>query len=322
MSNEELRKLVYESLPAIDSVLDEQGVPIFDRAFHAAIMFVEYCVEDNSIGSKEELIKHKVFIEGFIPLFYEWYTDKYGDFIKKPQNKFYSGLIVIYGIPSLIQIPATISKIHIVNESSWLKFPDSLQKDETLEQMMKDKKNINKLSKEHYQKVFLNFEEIVSLTRKINLNILTATLDSNARNMASSIWPHIEKCIQDICTFNDSSASVGCWELHLAVEKTLKVFLMQHHDKKMKGHDLLKLANKINEYNYCIDLDLVEALPSSSCAIEFRYGEKIINFIHVYDYYIKTLILIEHITSKYKRKYLIYNAAFLIKAAPWLKLNK
>lgn len=324
MKNEELRAEIYTYLPMIDELLDTQEVPVYDRLLRAATLFVEiYEIEVVIAGttiSENNLIKHPFFFEEFVPIFRDWYFEKYGDFTENPQNRNYSGLIVIFGQPCLINIPSTVSKIETPGETAWLKFPDSLQDNESIEQMMAVSRNLEKLSEEEYKKVTSDLSNVVALTRKINLSIMSAdNLNKEASNMIQGIWPHIEKCISDICTLEKSKASVGCWELHLAIEKALKVFLHQHCNQKVKGHDLLVLGEIINKNHDSIDLSILKLLPHSDDAIKLRYGEKVLDINEIIDHYNNALKFLEYLTYQYKRKYSIYNAAFLIKAAPWLR---
>lgn len=265
-------------------------------------------------------MKSKAFFEGLIPLVNDWYWDKYGELAKGPTDKNYSGIITPYGHPVLVRIPATTSKVEVPYETAWLTFPDHLSKAESIVDMAQTKIDLERLSLDEMDKLSKEFSEVVSLTRKINLNINSAYgLDKDAANMAQGIWGHIEKSITDILSFKSSQASIGCWELHLAIEKTLKVYLKQALGVRMTGHDLNKLSSEINKHDASLDFSVIQSLPSDKDAIKMRYAELVKNVNAAVDYYKKALRLIEVVTSKYEKKYTYNNASLLLKVAPWAK---
>jgi hypothetical protein len=320
MSEYGLKEAIDEHMPFIDEHLQKLNVPIFDRFMRAAYFFVDFAIIDSNYESKEELLKSAAFIEGIIPLVNDWYWDKFGELAKSPVNRTYSGIITPYGHPVLVKIPATTSRVEVPNETAWLTFPDCLTENESIGDMAQTKIDLDKLHGEEVDRLSTEFSEVVSMTRKINLNVGSAGgIDTEAANMADGIWGHIEKSIVDILSFQDIQASIGCWELHLAIEKTLKVYLKQICGSWVFGHDLNKLSSKINNHDANLDFSVIQSLPSDKDAIKLRYAELVKNVSEAVDYYKKALRLIEKVTSKYERKYSINNASFLLKMAPWAK---
>lgn len=320
MSDYGLKEAIDEHMPFIDEHLQKLNVPIFDRFMRAAYFFVDFAIIDSSYESKEELLKSTAFIEGIIPLCNDWYWDKYGELAKNPTNGVYSGIITPYGHPVLVKVPATTSTVEVPNETAWLTFPDCLSENETIEDMAQTKIDLDKLPAEEMDRLSTEFSEVVSMTRKININIgSVGGVDEEASNMADGIWGHIEKSIVDILSFQDPQASIGCWELHLAIEKTLKVYLKQNCGSWVFGHDLKKLSTKINSHDESLDFSVIQSLPSDKDAIKLRYAELVTNVSEAVDYYKKALRLIESVTNKYERKCSINNASFLLKMAPWAK---
>tara|TARA_R110001583_G_scaffold188527_3_gene350683 strand:- start:190 stop:1152 length:963 start_codon:yes stop_codon:yes gene_type:complete len=320
MSEYGLKEAIDEHMPFIDEHLQKLNVPIFDRLMRAAHLFVDLAITDSSYESKEELLKSTAFIEGIIPLFNDWYWGKYGELAKNPTNRIYLGIITPYGHPVLVKIPATTSRVEMPNETAWLTFPDCLSENESIEDMAQTKIDLDKLPAEEMDRLSTEFREVVSMTRKINLNVGTVGgTDKEAANMADGIWGHIEKSIVDILSFQDPQASIGCWELHLAIEKALKVYLKQICGSWVFGHDLKKLSANINSHDVSLDFSVIQSLPSDKDAIKLRYAELVKNVSEAVDYYKKALRLIESVTNKYERKYSINNASLLLKMAPWAK---
>lgn len=320
MSKYELKDAIDENMPFIDEMLQESKVAIFDRFMRAALIFVDLAITYSSFGSKEELLKSEVFFKGIIPLVNDWYWEKYGELAKNPMCEVYSGIVNPYGQPVLVKIPSTTSKIEVPNETAWLTFPDCLQESESLTDMIQTPLILDKLPTSEREALLSEFDEVVSMTRSINLNIMSASeLDAETTNMAQGIWSHFEKAIVDILSFKNQQASIGCWELHLAIEKTLKVYLKQADGKKYFGHNLNTLGDKARIYIPEIDLSMIKSLPSDKDAIQLRYSELVHNVDEVVDYYKKALALVFSITRKLARKYKLNNASFLIKMAPWAR---
>ncbi|WP_271273796.1 HEPN domain-containing protein [Aliamphritea hakodatensis] len=311
-----LKEAIDENMPFIDELLQRSNVPIFYRFIRAAKIFVDEVVVDCNLESKDELLKSKAFVDGIVPLVNNWYRNKYGDLAGDIKDRSYSGIIIPYGHPVLVDIPATTSRVEVRNETAWLTFPDSLQETESMSDMVQTKSGLNSLSKKEMDKLSSEFEEVVYLTRSINLNIMAMTgFDQETSNMAKGIWSHFEKSIADILSFKTQQLSIGCWELHLAIEKALKVYLKQISGSRPFGHDLIKLCDRIREHDPSLDLSLVQLLPTDKRAIRLRYSELIINQSEVLHYYKIALLLVSKLTDKYTKKYKFNNASFLIKVS-------
>lgn len=315
-----LKEAIDEHMPFIDEHLHKLNVPIFKRFRCAAYLFVDFAVIDSSYKNKEEILKSKVFFEGIIPLSNFWYLNKYGELAKDPTTRVFSGIITPYGHPILVRIPATTTRVEVPYETAWLTFHDCLSENESIEDMAQTKIDLDKLPEEEMDRLTTEFSEVVSITRKINLNVRSVGgIDEKTANMAGGIWGHVEKSIVDILSFQDNQASIGCWELHLAIEKTLKVYLKQICGSWTFGHDLKKLSTKVNSLNASLDFSVIQSLPSKKDAIKYRYSELVSNVSEAVDYYKKALRLIECVTNQYERKYSMNNASFLVKMAPWAK---
>lgn len=320
MSKYGLKDAVDEYMPHIDEILSEARIPIFDRYMRAGLIFVDIAISGSSFDTKDELVKSEAFYKGIVPLVNDWYFAKYGELARNPKDKVYSGIVSPYGQPVLIKIPSTTSRVEVPGETAWLTFPDQLHESESLEDMIQTPLILDKMSLAEKEVLLAEFGDIVSKTRLVNLNLMSANeLDEEAKNMAHGIWSHFEKAILDILSFQDQIASIGCWELHLAIEKTLKVYLKQAEGKKYYGHDLSKLAERVRGRNLGIDLSIIESLPSDKDAIQLRYSELISGVYDVVGYYKNALDLCATVTSKLKRKYKFNNAAFLLKMASWAK---
>lgn len=318
MNTHTLKNVIADHLPLIDNLLNDQKIPVFDRFMKAAFIFVEVAIVNSSFETKEELIKSKAFSECILPLINEWYWTKYGLLAKKTTNSIYSGIVSSYAQPLLIRIPSILKRVKILGESCWLTFPDCLHESESLQEMIRPSINFDQM--DDVKKTLLKEEatEIISLTRSINLNIMAAdNLDEEIRSMSIGIWSHFEKAISDILSFQNERASIGCWELHLAIEKTFKVFLKQKSGKKEYGHCLTTLNKKAKKYSPDIELSLLEGLPTKEDAIKLRYAELIRTPYDAVEYYKSALKMVNTLASKLDRALSLNNGSILVNMAPW-----
>ncbi|MGF1693934.1 hypothetical protein [Photobacterium kagoshimensis] len=320
MSQYDLKDAISEHMPFIDELLQKMNVPIFNRYMRASYIFVDVAVIDSSFETKDELLKSKAFFEHIIPPINDWYWDKYGELAKNPTSRVFSGIVTPYGQPISVKIPATISSVEVPNETARLIFPDCLQENESMNSMLQIPVKWDKLTEEEKNDLSSEFHDVVSMTRSINLNIMSITgLDEETLNMARGIWSHFEKSILDILSFQNHQASIGCWELHLAIEKTLKVYLKQVSGNRPYGHDLNEISKKVKTYDPDLDLSIIPLLPSDKSAIKLRYSELVTNIGEAVEYYKRALVLVSQVTNKLSRKYCLNNASVLLKKAPWAK---
>ena len=158
-----MKAAIDEHMPFIDKQLHELQIPIFNRFFQAACIFVEVAIIDSSFDTKGDLLKSDAFIEGIVPSVNDWYFNKYGNLATKPKDNFYSGIINPFGQPTLIKIPSTISKVEIPNKTAWFTLPDHLQEAELLADMVQVEFESENLSSNETNCLFNEFNEVVSL---------------------------------------------------------------------------------------------------------------------------------------------------------------
>lgn len=314
----DLKTAIYTHLPQIDELLEERRLPVHKRSFQASILFVQECVIEVSPGTKEELILGEHF-SIIVNHAIDWYIDKYGQLAENPKKETLSGIVRYQNQPVLLNIPATTSKIEKEGETSWLCFPDHLQPDESHASLFDVKIRLESLSDKEYEILKKEVEVVVALSRRtVTSLMLESGLRDEIESMANTIWAHIEKAISDILLQKNGNASVACWELHLAVEKALKVYISQFSEKGW-GHDLIDLCKQANKLGLALDEALLKTLPSDKDAINMRYGKIQVDPRKAVEHYLTALKLVCTITEQLKREFSIYNASFLIKKSGWAR---
>ncbi len=315
--NVELKSAINQHLPFIDGLLANRHVPVFERYMRAASIFVNSFFEFSSINAKAEFLKSIIYIEEILPIVNDWYWDRYGELARHPKRNPYSGLLTLYGQPIRVKIPANTIRIEVPDESAWFTYPDHLLDSESIATMIEPKVDLEKLDRRVKDNLITQAGLIVSWTRKINLYInMASRLDDESRNMANGIWPHFEQAISNILSFKSELASTACWELHIAIEKSLKVLIKDKCNEKASGHCLNTLSNKAKLYVSGLNTDLVRKFPSAKDAIKSRYAEMPISTYKALEYYKIALEQVRDITKWLERDLIIDNGSILLKKHP------
>jgi HEPN domain-containing protein len=311
--------MLIEQLPWIDDYLEESDVPVHERSLRAAITFVDVCLIEISNSTKEDFIHSNKFDE-IVNVITDWYYDKYGQ-LMKPTKETISGIVRYYKQPVLLKIPKTTTKVEKEGETAWFTFSDHLQKEEDYESLFATDLRLDNLPEEILDALIKEVEEVVALSRRTRISIMTASVTNGGAlsNMAASIWTHIEKAISDIISGVPANVSLACWELHLAVEKSLKVYIGQFGKEKGWGHDLIALAGYAKKLGLVLDETLLDNLHGEKDAIRVRYGEIQVAQKEAIESYFHVLKLVCAIASQLKREISMYNASFLLKMAPWAR---
>lgn len=319
MSNK-LKDHIDEHMPDIDEILAEQNIPISKRFLIAGKLFVETAILKSSFQSNEKLLESDVYHENILPIFNDWYFEKYGDLAKGQGNDVFSGLVLVYGQPVKLNIPATTSEVIEEGKLSKMTFPDHLQESEDFEEFVEPKFNLSKMEEISVNELRSQIERIVALTRSINLDLNTAShTNQSTSDMAQGIWSHFEKGISDILSLRNERASVACWEFHLAIEKSIKVLIHSKSGSCKFGHNLDNLIAHLSKFESGIDSSGLADLPSDKDAIKLRYAEMIKTPIDAFNYYLIAIGFVGDIVSRLEHKVGIKNASFTLKMAPWAK---
>jgi len=281
------------------------------------MMLVREGIASVSNGSKENYLEEEWFCV-VVDAIKVWYADRYGSTsCQAPRDKL-SGIVIFHGTPTKIAMPVTTTRIEVEGETSWLTFPDKLQDDENILELFQSAPNLNSLQPDERELFLGSIKEVVHWSRSTQLNLQSASgLCEDATAMAASVWLHFEKAISDIMTLKSASASVGCWELHLCIEKAFKIFIYQNNSKKT-GHSLDSLYEEAKKFGLILTPSLLPSLPHWKIAIQYRYGEKTISIDQAIDIYKAALQAVFEVTQELKKKIIINNASFLLKKPRWV----
>jgi len=286
----------------------------------AGRLFVDHFVEKSTFDSKEELLSSEAYRVVLLPIFNDWYWDKYGELAKGPGKDVYCGLVLAYNTPVRILIPATTSRVVEPGKLAKLTFPDRLENYESIEDMLQVKFDLENMSEQERANFLRHATKVVGLIRSVNIDLnMASNLTPEAEKLSKGIWSHMEKAANDILTLTSERASIACWDIHLAVEKTLKVLIADKKGILEHGHNLEKLAEKISDVEPDINEHMFKNLPNDKEAIKLRYAEPIKSITESLSYYHESLEVISVMASKLEHKFGIKNASITLRPAPWAR---
>ncbi|MCG9629963.1 MULTISPECIES: HEPN domain-containing protein [Vibrio] len=322
MSNIEMNQYIREAMNVIDEILDVKNIPIYDRFLIASRMFVSDFIEDTSYSSKAEFLKSDAFFECIVPVVHDWYFEKYGELATSPHESVFSAAITIRNQPILIKFPATISIVEKEGETAWIKFVDHLDKSEDMQAMLQGRNiSLDSLSRNQKCKVEQRIEEVVACIRTISINLTALKVDSKTVNLARTILDELERASLDLTSYDKNRIANSCWHTHLAIEKTMKVFLKQNIGQFEETHNLKSLLSKTLECSESkslnINFSVIDSFPQNVVAL--RYGEESISAEKALLFYNKALPLIRDVSSVLVRSLGIRNASILFKKPAWVK---
>lgn len=305
-------------LELLDSAFAMDNIRLHERPLKSAMWLVKDGISELPPGESKENYFDREWFAALVVAIKEWYEDRYGTEAFLPDQAPLSGLVVLHGTPVRLRIPETISKVEVEGEQAWLIFPDSIHETESVRSFFPSKPNLDALMPEERAKVEERVGQVVKSTRSTKLMLgFASDLPDEARQMAAGLWGHVEKGVSDILTLQAAIAAVGCWELHLAVEKALKV-LAHQNGQKITGHDLNALAAKVKPFGCKVTQVALRRLPHWKTSIEYRYGEKEVAISEAVEIYEAALQLIDEITSKLRREFVINNGGLLLKKPKWV----
>lgn len=317
---------INDILDLIDRQLALGNVPISQRCFHAAIEFVtKFVIKIKTNGLETDDFKTDFYEKDWFKSLYNhiksWYCDRYGEALKESTSQPIIGVVSLYDTPFKVLVPLTVRwAVEIPGKSAWFTIPNSVLEKEDVIEWLQSPPNLDSLSTSITERLYSELSHIGFSLRSINVNLMTADKENeNIRGMASGIISHLQNAADDILKSNSGGVSYAFWELHLAVEKSIKVLLLQHGSQKHHHHNLHELFKKA-KYEYGIEIEAQKLLnlPSNQDAIKYRYGEKAgTTSEYAIAVYYDVLDIVRETTKALKRKIIMNNASFLIQLPPW-----
>ncbi|MDQ7832376.1 MAG: HEPN domain-containing protein [Desulfovibrionaceae bacterium] len=254
----------------LDRFLAHSDVKISDRPLDVAFLLVKNEIVVPDCGMTENFVAERWFTD-LLKYVRIWYDDKYGNF--KKEKSTIKGVILIYGTPYLVNVPVTVTKAS-KNQEKHLEVycPRSVLDGERILDMIVSPPNFNSMDQQLRNSILKRVKSIVVMLRNINIDLSLAAVSEQYYAMRQSVVQHLNNAVEQFVKNQIGPSCFMHWDIHLAIEKTLKIYLLQRDHAFPKTHDLRKLfkiAGGSKELGF--DEKLFRAIPSDKQIVNFRY---------------------------------------------------
>jgi hypothetical protein len=304
-----------EQMPLFDELLSSENVRLSQRPLRAAILFVKYCVVEVKGDDDKEHPFGKRWFKTLYEAVAKWYTDRYAAALKTEEDSAVA-LVPIFRTAFRVEVPLALFAPR-ENNRVWVTLPNEVLPGEEVLKWIVNPPNLQTLDTKELKDLSDRVTEVATATRSIRINLMTADDPTkDLQPLISSIPLHIEKSVEDILIGDDASIGLAVWEMHLAVEKSLKLLIRQHSGTPSNTHDLIRLSELAMQVSgVTIDSTALVKLPSHREAIKARYGEgDTMPLQKVIRNYQTVLTITAHVTNALKRQFVFNNAKFQLRS--------
>lgn len=317
--NPEIDKIFDHFLPDLDQAYSKAGYSLIERPLKAASFIVEHIVVEVEGYEKSNFLEAPWFA-AFYDSAERWYENRYGDLSENNSADYLPSLVMIFDRWFLIHVPIRCLGELEEDNTAWVYFPTKVRAGEDPFEWFVSGPNIQKMSKSAAQRTSGRLEKVAATTRKINLNLWADFSDKSQSDGANHIKSHLATAAHHFSTNTAHGAQLAIWELQLATEKSMKLWLGQRGLPVSETHDLIELNRSIAEENQrpVISEKALLKLPSSAESIKYRYAElPAPSLERQRELYEITLSVVCQITDTLKRKYQFFDAGLKFKRPPW-----
>jgi hypothetical protein len=307
-------EMVEPHFRSIDEALAVECVPIPDRVFRAADLFVRVAVLEVANATLEDYPLQPWF-KGIYATAEKWYRAKYGDKVDRRESWVIVGALLYSGAAFELLIPAVKNRVEEPGKTAWFSILSKVMPDEDplkwilLPPRFSDADRSGLIEKASF---------VASRLRRPQADLMTAQpLDWLAMEMTKVIIPHLENSAAHLVSGKAGVLGLACWEAHQAAEKAMKVLLRQKTGQHSFKHDLMKLREELAGHEVIAEA-LVDRLPSGKEVIAIRANETPIRLDQAFGVYNAALELVWDVVGRFEKKFNVRDASFRIRKAPWL----
>jgi HEPN domain-containing protein len=307
------KDILNEALPQIDAVLASRNDKLSLRPVKAAVIFVEHYIAKIENENKDDLFDKPWFV-AFLNYIDDWYRERYRDSYDSSSTNF-KGLVFLHSYPFLLDFPISKYVDEGDKDTCSLYFLSDYCEHDDWKSYVQQAPNLNTLSEHEHEKLKSDVVLEIGMHRNAFHNYAMMD-DQNLADKSSYeyVRKHLENAILNICSSVGGSFNIAIWDLHLALEKLLKLIIEQEKGDYPKHHNLNKLLTystiKNNEKIEC----LLSQFPNHKEVIDMRYGKpEVTDIEQVRAYYTTTVQLILELSKYVKTKLSVHNAVFYLK---------
>ncbi|MFZ3287900.1 MAG: hypothetical protein WA191_13775 [Telluria sp.] len=310
--------LLAETLPTLDEIFIKENLPVHERPFEAARFIVDHMIVEVSGDTKDNYLSKPWFAGIYLPVI-RWYEQRYGTKLPHPKHPTAHGLVSHFGALYTLCVELVLSDVD-QDGHRWVRFPKEVLPAEEPLDWLASPPPLATLKPSRREALANTSRHVANRLRCINNDLNTATHPSDAvRRMATSVIRHLDKAALDATSSSPDSHALVPWELQMACEKTIKVYLTQSELAFPAIHDLRAL-NKLAEpvLNWPEGRRSLAGFPTDARVLKWRYGELTPpTAAEIWKMYGTVVELVHGYASRMTHKYTFNNFAVQLKKAPW-----
>jgi HEPN domain-containing protein len=307
------KDILNKSLPVIDKYLSSQNEPLSLRPLKATILFIEHFIVEIEGEDKNEFID-SLWFTALSNYTNDWYSNRYGKAIEV-DNIELKGIVFVYEHPFELSFPYTLTIDEGNKDTLSLVFLHKFRPEENWMDYFVAGPNIEGLDTISTNNLKQTVIDNIESSRYIfhNFSLIKKGLNETTK-ISESIQNHISTAVHKIAISSAQEFNLAVWELHLAIEKSLKVILMQIKGCYPRSHDLIKLFNLTELTNQEDIYNLICLFPRHDKVMNLRYGGSGLITVHeIENIYSISLKVIYKISGLLKKELNMLGATAYIK---------
>lgn len=318
-ANSELARLIGESLPMIDEILDAEDRGLSSRPLVATDLLLDSgMVKVNNAATDKRYTQ--VWYAIIFAIVDGWYERRYGPALRAREGLL--GVVQIHGLPYRVNIPETYGIPNPTESTSDLCFGPSLGDVERPRTWIVNPPALDALSQRAGVRLDEDLKRITKLLRTINLRFMMADPAPDLfTQQRSVVLGSIRKAADHLARRQPADTSAAVWEVHFALECAIKAVIAQAGAAPPFEHSLSLLLRAAKEAGAALRLsEPLAFMPTAHATIALRYGGTFKDgHAGAWRIYNRALPLIAEIAEQVRRTYWMGDGASItLRKPPWL----
>lgn len=316
-ANARLAELLGPWMELFDQVFADE--PVHRRPLLVAMMLVSEEVI-TAPGSDESNYLEQEWFGAIVTTTTNWYLTTYGSELLDTPESTVRAAVLIYGSIFEVLVPSNPTRPGQKPGTAIIYFTSGLLPDEDPRKWIRNPPNLDRIDELQAATLQTALIDVCTRTRSVINGLAGADLESErVQALAASITTHIDNAIRGFCEGGAAGKQLAIWELHLAVEKAMKVFILRQGSAPPNTHNLVILERLAAENGLAtFSTHLLSLLPSATDAVRYRYGElptpPVLTFCQ---WYVAALEVVDHCVNALPRGFFSRHASLIIQALPW-----
>ena len=312
---------LHDVLPEIDNDLSQENVSLSKRPLRAFDIIQHTILE---IPDYEAFFVSKAHGRMLIVV-REWYRDRYGEAMDKEDGAF-SAAVLVRSTPFIMLVPKTFKAAADEPNKLWFGIPATIQDEENPINWIVDQSIVERLSSSDRATLEANTSKVAELVRAIGFDLrdLQSVDNIEISSLATSAASDLQISARMLCDRNEAGLRQSAWHTSQAMEKALKLFILQKGGTPKRTHDLGDLAD-VTQGLRCpvIDRSKLDLIPSARDATVLRYGGKLSlsEALAAYEAALEIIAMVVY-EARPKRQYNVRNLRLLGQRPPCFEFDR